>query len=367
MTKKIFFATHNNEDDTDGVWKKIKSQVSALRNMGACVDFFYMKNDVPILDNGINKIELNVSKNKKYFFYSILLRYIKASEIKYDVAYIRKPHGGLFVAFLPRLLSYLNNNEVYVVIEVPTYPYKRELSSIKAKILNFVFDTSVPFFKRNVDEVLYMGEYIEKIWGVNATRISNGIDINNIKIIKEKEKTSAEFVIVGVANLEFWHGYDRIIDGIKNYSGDRNVRFDIVGYAQPEFNRLKDIVSKYRLDNSVVFHGRKAGEDLDMILKNADLCVDAVGRHRSGNNTNSSIKSKEYTARGLPFVKSHIDYSFDDENFILQVAANDTPIDINELIKWRENLPEGFSIKERMFASNKLTWAKQLAFLLERK
>ncbi|QTF09272.1 glycosyltransferase family 4 protein [Brenneria izadpanahii] len=367
MIKKIFFATHNNENDTDGVWKKIKSQVSALRSMGACVDFFYLKNDKAILDDGINESEIGLSKSKKYFFYIALARYIKSRGNKYDIAYIRKPHGGLFITFLPGLLYQLKNDGAYIVIEVPTYPYKKELRSAKAKALNFLFDMSIPFFKRKVDEVLYMGEYTEKIWGVNATRISNGIDINDIKPVKEKGRSLSTFVIVCVANLEFWHGYDRIIEGVRKYNGNRNIRFDIVGYAQPEFNRLKGMVSKYGLDDCIIFHGRKAGEELDMILENADVCVDAVGRHRSGNNTNSSIKSKEYTARGLPFVKSHIDYSFDNEEFILQVAANDTPIDINELIKWRDDLPNGFSTKERIFASNNLTWAKQLEFLLERK
>ncbi|ULR32467.1 glycosyltransferase [Dickeya fangzhongdai] len=367
MKKNILFATHNSEDDTDGVWKKIKAQVSALRGMGASVDFFYMKEGVIILDDGVIKSEFPIGQKGKYFFYFSLANHIKSERKAYDLAYIRKPHGGLFVIFLPYLLGALKRINTYIVIEIPTYPYKKELNSIKAIIFNIVFDMTLPFFRGKVDEVLYMGDKIETIWGVKATRISNGIDIDNIKSIKEKDKCSSDFIIVGVANLEFWHGYDRIVEGIKKYTGKRSVIFNIVGYSQPEYNRLKEMVLKYKIENNVVFHGRKSGGELDVLLEDADVCVDALGRHRSGNNTNSSIKSKEYAARGLPFIKSHVDYSFGDEEFIFQVPANDSAVDIERIIQWRGSLSEGFSIREREFALSKLTWDKQLKFLLEGK
>ncbi|HHC3073150.1 glycosyltransferase [Klebsiella quasipneumoniae] len=367
MRNKILFATHNSEDDTDGVWKKIKSQVSAFRELGASVDFFYTKDKKIILDDGLTKKIIPCNIKYKYLYYIFLMKYIEKENKHYDLAYIRKPHGGIFVIFLPFLLKKLQYKNTYIVIEIPTYPYEKETASIRIKILNVIFDMTLPFFRNKINEISYMGDEVERIWNVKATRISNGVDIQSLSLIDEKKNVSSDFIIVGVANLEFWHGYDRVIEGINRYGGNENVVFHIVGYSQPEISRIKNLVLKYNIEDKVIFHGKKSGEELELVLKNADVCVDALGRHRSGNNSNSSIKSKEYTARGLPFIKSHIDYAFGQEEFILQIPADDSPINIDSIIKWRKNLPNGFSIKERMFALEKLTWSEQLKFFVEDK
>ncbi|MEL7628884.1 glycosyltransferase [Pectobacterium aroidearum] len=365
MTQRILFLTHNNEDESDGVWKKISSQVSALRNMGANVDFFYMNNSIMVHDDGFALKKIESEYKCKYFFYYDLRNYIKKENKKFDLAYIRKPHGGLFVVFLSSLLAFMKKMGTKIVIEIPTYPYKKELKSCKGKILNVIFDFSLVFFKKYIDEITYIGDFTNEIWGVKSRRIANGIDMQSIKPIKEKKRKEDEFIIIGVAKLEAWHGYDRLIEGLYHYRGNTQVLFNIVGYSQPEYDRLKSMVAEYSLEGKVIFHGKKFGKDLDMLLESADICVDAVARHRSGNNSNSSIKSKEYTARGLPFIKSHVDYSFGNEEFILQVSADDKYIDINELIKWRDSLPSGFSRNEIDFAKKNLTWSKQLQFLLE--
>ena len=364
MTQKILFVTHNNQDKSDGVWKKINSQVSALRNIGGKVDFFYMDNGFIIHDNGATKEKINCALNCKYFFYLSLRDYIKKNNEIFNLAYIRKPHGGLFVLFLSFLFSFIKKSGTKIFLEVPTYPYKKELTSYKNKFLDFIFDLSLPFFKKYIDEIIFMGELTDKIWGIKARRISNGIDVESITPIEEKKISEDEFIIVGVANLESWHGYDRIIKGLYEYKGNVKVLFHIVGYSQPELSNLKKMVSQYSLEKYVIFHGKKSGEELDAILQEANVCLDALGRHRSGNNVNSSIKSKEYCARGLPFIKSHEDYSFRDEEFIYQVSPNDEPININNIIQWRNGLAPGFASREREYAENYLTWEKQLEFTL---
>lgn len=363
--KRIVFITHNNQDNNDGVWKKIASQVQAMRNSGASVDFFYMKDNVVCYNDGhITKKIINRYKNK-YFFYSSISSFLIKQNKKYDLAYLRKPHGGLFVLFFNKLISTLKKHNTYIIVEVPTFPYNKEMNTFKSFISNCIFELSLPFFKNKITEIYYMGDKTESIWGVKAKRISNGIDVKTVKHVDEKNRSDNNFNIVGVANIEFWHGYDRIISGLKEYKGDFKVIFHIVGYSQPEYNRLLNMSHEMGLSDKVIFHGRKSGDELDTIIGNADICVDALGRHRSGNNTNSSIKSKEYAARGMPFVKSHEDYAFCNEEFILEVLPDDSPIDIDSLINWRRNLKEGFSLRERTFAENNLSWEKQFSFLKE--
>ena len=39
-----------------------------------------------------------------------------------------------------------------------------------------------------------------------------------IKINKRDLINKNQIVLIGVANVSFWHGYDRIIKGLKNYA-----------------------------------------------------------------------------------------------------------------------------------------------------
>lgn len=364
--KRILYITHNNELLSDGVWKKITYQVSAFRKMGFTVDFFYMKPGVFILDrNGeIQTFPLN-GKNK-YLFYKLVADLIRAQKVNYDFSYIRKPHGGFFSIFLVNLLNVLKKGNSKIVIEVPTYPYKNELNSIKEKVSDFVFEFTIPFIKKYIDCVVYLGMPTDYIWNIKAFSISNGIDINEIQLVPEKNCiANADFVLSGIANLAFWHGYDRVIFGMKEYRGERNLIFKIVGGTEPELSRLKDIVKKEKLEKNVVFCGRLSGDKLENIFYDVDVCIDAIGRHRSGNSHNSSIKSKEYAARGIPFIKSHVDDAFDNEEFIYNAASDDSPLNIENIIAWRERLPPNFSKNEREFAVKNLTWETQFNRLID--
>ncbi|AGJ85113.1 hypothetical protein ACSI5N_07215 [Raoultella ornithinolytica] len=357
--KRILFITHNNEDESDGIWKKITFQVKAFRELGYSVDFFFARIGCIVCDDGVNKSSYPLEMGNKYSFYKIVNKIIKSGERRYDFCYVRKPHGGLFCLYLSPLLSYIKKKGGKVILEIPTYPYKSELKTFKEKTLNYVFNFSRFFFIKYIDIICYFGTPVSNIWGVKCVRISNGIDIDTVTLIPEK-KVGDVFTIVGVANLSFWHGYDRVLYGLSNYKGSSNVIFKIIGDTEPEFSRLRKIVISLGIEDRVKFCGRLSGKNLENEYYQADLCIDAVGRHRSGNDYNSSIKSKEYTARGLPFVKSHVDDAFSGNEFILDIEPTDNEISIEEIISWRKNLSDGFSKRERLYAIENLTWANQL-------
>ncbi|WP_445441583.1 glycosyltransferase [Citrobacter freundii] len=359
--KKIIFLTHNKKKNSDGVWKKIRSQVNAFVNIGYDVDFFYLDEGGLIWENVNNNLIRKYALKFRYGFY-LAVRKLIAKEEAYDFAYIRKPHGGFFSLCLPFLLSSLKKERTIIMMEIPTYPYDLEIRTFKEKVSNYAFLCTLPFFKNNLDKVLYMGDLVDNIWGLPCQRIGNGIDVNAIKKVPTK-KTGNCFVFVGVGHLAFWHGFDRLILGMKEYKGDREIIFKIVGGGEPELNRLKTLAHDLK-NNKVIFEGVLSGECLYSVLESADVCVDSLGRHRSGNNCNNSLKSKEYCARGLPFIKSHIDYSFGAEEFIYQVNADESAIDINSIIAWRESLSDDFSSKERCYAERNLTWETQFLELL---
>ncbi|WP_261161382.1 glycosyltransferase [Serratia fonticola] len=361
--KKILFVTHNPQNESDGVWKKIKYQVRALRNLQMDVDFFHLsQHKTVILDNQKSQVDILSNAKLKFLFYYYVSRKIEST---YNILYIRKPHGGLyslFLLFLIRKVKKLNPN-CYVYIEVPTFPYDKEIKGIKDYISEACFRLTLPLSISQVDEILYIGEKTDCIWGVKARQISNGINLEDNPMVATKYGHSGNFEFVGVAHLAFWHGYDRLIKSMSEYTGERQIIFHIVGGGEPELTRLKKIVEGCSLEGKVIFHGKLQGLELTTVLSHADVCVDSLGRHRSGNNINNSIKSKEYTARGLPFIKSHIDNSFGDERFIYQISADENVFSIEEIINWRESLGDKVRDEERTYAINNLTWEKQFGFI----
>jgi glycosyltransferase involved in cell wall biosynthesis len=218
---------------------------------------------------------------------------------------------------------------------------------------------------KNLSKVLYIGEGPEKIYGINAKKMNNGVDESRVKFLGSNKRDVTRFTFAGIANLMYWHGYDRLINAIAEYEHKDIISFYIVGDTEPEYSRLKKLVHDKGVENQVHFLGRMEDDEINKLLEEVNVCVDALGRHRSGNNNNSSIKSKEYAAMGIPFIKSHVDDAFDNEFFIYQVNADESDINISEIILWYKKLPTDFASKERNFAIDNFSWTKILKNALD--
>ncbi len=365
--KNMLYVTTVFEDENDGIWKKIKYTLCAYERLGFSIDFAYRTKSGYVINFGFNseksKVELINEPHKDLFFYNLSKKVIK----KYDLLYIRKPFGGASFLFLNSLIHKVKRSGGKVAFEIPTYPYKKEIKSIKNIISEVLFQLSKATYIRKLDLIVYMGESGGDIWGRPALKIANGIDLDKVKILKENlNPLSDEFTFVGVARLSFWHGYDRLIEAVKNYNGKYKIKFIVIGNGEPEFSRLNSLARKYDIEDKILFLGAKFGNELDNQYEKAHVCIDSIGRHRSGNQFNSSLKSKEYTAKGLPFIMSHKDDSFEDVNFIFNVSSNEEAIDIDEIIGWYQKLPKNTPVEMRAFAEQFLSWDLQCKKVLEK-
>lgn len=355
--KKILFLTHIVQDENNGVWKKVTSQIKALRNLNFQVDFIYRLDSKHYIYEK-DKLEFKRELPQKFFIFSDAAKIIDKS---YDIIYIRKPHGGFYSVFLSKLLNKIKmiNDKCVIYMEIPTYPYSNEVRSLKGYISHYAYEISMKLTKKFIDRFLCIGEVPENIYGVSAVKFRNGVDCDALKLINTKKNQIRDtFIFVGIANLVYWHGYDRLILSLRNYTGPINVLFYIIGDNEPEYTRLKNLAIEYNIEDKIIFLGRQSQLEIAEILKSVNVCVDSLGRHRSGNNKNDSIKSKEYTAMGMPFIKSHLDDSFGNEPFIYNVSSDDKTFLIQDVIEWYDKLPDRFSELEREYAINNLSWEK---------
>ncbi|HDR2792213.1 glycosyltransferase [Enterobacter cloacae] len=360
----LLFITHVKKDNTSGVWKKTLAQRAAFERLGFTVDFVYENDNDLVIDTGTAVKQISL-KHRYLFFFNLSQNINK----KYDFVYLRKPHGGLYPLFSSMAINKVRaiNPLCTIYMEIPTYPYNKEQVGVKGFISNVVYKISLLLYKKNIKEILFIGDGPDRIYGISARKISNGVDLSSVSLSQPYKKNNDIFVFAGIANLMFWHGYDRLVRSIGHYEGEHRVKCYIIGDSEPEFSRLKAIANEEDPEGRVIFLGRLADKDIKTVLEEVNICVDALGRHRSGNNNNSSIKSKEYTAMGMPFIKSHYDDAFNNDDFyVFQVDADESNIPIDEIINWYQTLSDDFPLRERTIAEEKFSWDEILRPIFNR-
>lgn len=262
-----------------------------------------------------------------------------------------------------------NKKNIKIAVEIPTYPYDGELKShhfIK-KIHNNVRlakDRSIreELFKY-VDRIVTFSDD-KKIWNIKTINISNSVNTEKItrrKITLENDKS---INLIAVASIRFWHGYDRLIRGLGEYyrkeSNPRKIKLFIIGDGEKEvLQSYKKLIKSYGLEDKVIMTGPKLGGALDKYYNLCNLGVDTLGRFRTGVNYNSTLKGKEYLAKGLPIisgVKTELD-NRKDFKYYYRVPADNTPINIENIINfydkvYRDQKEEQVANEIRKFCEN---------------
>lgn len=199
--------------------------------------------------------------------------------------------------------------------------------------------------------------------------IANGIDVEAIPFRNTIPPWSDDnFVMIAVGALAPWHGFDRVIRGIARYLNSSqkrdniNIRLIIVGDGESR-KTLEKLVVELQVDKNVSFAGFQTGVALDNLFDQSHVAIASLGLFRIGLNTASVLKSREYTARGLPFISAGTDIDFDPPpDFVFNVDNSDELIDIENLMQWYSVLVGknviGAEIRE--FAKNHLDFDKKI-------
>lgn len=253
-----------------------------------------------------------------------------------DFLYIRQVyHDSSFVRYLRAIKK--SNPKIKIIYEIPTYPYDTE-TTVGLSNLSFVVKERTARLKaaRYIDRIVtFYGQ--KEIWGVPCIDLINGYDFSNVILPQRSKLQSIE--IISVSTTAFWHGYDRMIEGIHNYysnGGNENIVYHLVGNIIPEH---KALVEKYGLEEHIVLHGRMSGEPLENLYKKCFLGVDILGGHRKDYPVSSTLKSREYAAWGLPMITSSpVDYLPDDYKYQLIAPYDDSPVDIEKVTEFYHNI-----------------------------
>ena len=289
--------------------------------------------------------------------------YQVAASWKPDLIYLRYPRSTpVTVSFMAALKARLPGAKL--VVEVATYPYDAEVDTVPQRVAGAADKALRRTIKRWVDLIVTFHGW-DEIFGVPCFKTANGISPEAIPLRTVRPRTGAVRALA-VANLAAWHGYDRFIEGMAQYGP--GVELDLVGDG-PAREGLERLAHERGLKDRVRFLGVRRGEELDTLFDQSDIAVGSLGDHRRGLQAASSLKGREYCARGIPFVFSTTDPDFPKgRGGWLEVSAADTPVPMQELValakEARANPAIGLALRE--YAEQRLSWRAKLAGLLAR-
>jgi glycosyltransferase involved in cell wall biosynthesis len=289
-------------------------------------------------DNEIETIDLN-KLGRRIRLYKFIID-LSAKDKKYNFIYSRYHLSDYLFIYILGILSKITNK---IVIEIPTYPYRKELLKSKNGLIRLLIDLTSRSFLR-----FYVGRVVTysndaNIFGIKAINTCNGIIYDDINKSQKLIHTETEINLISVSVTTICHGYDRIIEGIYNYyknGGNINLVYHLVGDGE-EIKLYQELIEQYKLENNVKLYGFKGGQELDEIYDKADIAIDSLGIHRIGLVTESTLKAKEYAAKGLPIISTNeIDVFTQDENdkFVFRVPADESAVDVVSLIQFYKQI-----------------------------
>ena len=260
-------------------------------------------------------------------------------------------------------------------MEIPTYPYDKEVSGY---CLNDIVSLQIDKLFRNQlasqMEAIVTFSDADQIFGQRTIKISNGIDFDSIPLHQPKTVNNGEIHLIGVAEIHYWHGFDRLVAGMGEYyrknPDGRKIYFHVVGWEDTRgltnngYQTLDQVANQYGIEKYVIKHGRLFGEQLDEVFNQCVFAIGSLGRHRSGITSIKTLKNREYAARGISFIYSETDSDFDNQTYVIKAPANDTPIDVSEIVRYIDNCKVEPSYIRQTVAH--LSWKHQMQLVLEK-
>ena len=367
---KILFLVYHGFSAESGISKKIHYQVKGLRQNGHEVhlchyDFDPEGNRCRFVDDDViaNYGKGTMAALRSRINLGCIYRYCVENGI--ELVYARSFMNASPV--LVRLFARLKKAGIKSVTEIPTYPYDSEFKGypLKYKIplyIDKVFRKSLAAKMQAI--VTFSNE--KTIFGKRTICISNGIDLDNIPLHKPHKQTDIH--LIAVAEIHYWHGFDRLVAGMGEYYKQnpegRKVYFHVVGWEDDRgttsngYLTIEQKAQKYGNGKYVINHGKLFGEQLDDVFNQCSFAIGSLGRHRSGITDIKTLKNREYAARGIAFIYSENDSDFDDKPYVIKAPADESPINIKMIIDFIDS--HHFNPSEIRKTVEHLSWKQQM-------
>lgn len=373
------------------VQTKVVNQIKFLNKAGAnCEGVFFTTevSEIIPLNEFINLIP--VKKCKWKYFRSIgqklildkaIHDYIQRDYLTLDLVYIRFPGSSFLLykiskKFGKKIISEHQSKEIEEIKSLA----KDNIFGIKpSKFLSWFQYNFVPIFNeilfgrlfvKNIAGVVTVtkeiGDYQKKKGAKVVIVIPNGINVKNYNIKKINSFSFPLKIIFlkGTSNNAPWNGIDRLINSIDDLENSHEkIKLIICGHLIkgeiPERGYIEIVGYKNKLE-------------IDQLLQEVHIGVSTLSLFKKELKEASTLKTREYIARGLPFFYAYTDPDLNEESkeFALEFPNDDSLIDMEKVIEFAKKALEDKDLPQKMrkYAEEHLDYEvkmKQLYIKLE--
>lgn len=368
--KKVLFLMRYPLDDAYNLKLKFLGQMHACVNIG--YDVYYIGYDanhyfICSMNDGSKKRIANTHfYNKKSYrstiaffdLYSALAKVL--DDEMFDCIYMRKK---MVTAKAVTLLEKYKKKGGKLIVEIPTFGVEETSLGFTRSIAKRLLNKSAHHFDEIVDLYTLIGNNCpDKYKNTPAMEIVNGVSLDTLPM-KKQSMINLEIHMVALASMRDWQGFDRIIEGISKYRGKEKLYLHLVGQDfDGSVQKWMEKARELKVESYVINHGPLYEEQLTNVFDICHMAVGALGLHRRGGIVGSTLKVREYTVRGIPFIYAYNDSALDGtEWFTLRFKSDESWIDFDLVVPWIKNIytRKGFINEIRQFASDHMSWEIQ--------
>lgn len=380
------------------VQTKVLSQIHGLCQAGLnCRGAFFstevseqqpLNPDVDLLPVAKSAWRYFRSSGKKRKLMQAVLLYAERQHQHYDVILFRYPGAGYFLNKFMRLCGSKTAFEHLSIEleEIRMHAADNPMGLSVSAILSHLEYVSLPLWR----EYMYGASIRKKArLGIcNSQAIANrqcqlaggtyktfingdAVDTDDFSVHKTPalKETLHMVFLKGASTSAAYNGLERLFKGMHTYAGEQNIHLHILG-RQLDYEHT--LIKKFPgLSEKISLHGYLTGTGLDEFMNRMHIGVSQFGIHKKGLTSNSTIKSREYFARGLPFIFGHHDPDISGqavaEKYTLEFPANDDPVNMETVIKWYNTLADNkeTAFEMRQFAESVLDYRVKMQKLAD--
>jgi hypothetical protein len=365
-----------------GVEHKIRSQAAALDELGVeNFDIYVINTERNGADGRIRYLQVD----RRWAGDGLALAFRRFQLIKrtvpcerYDLLYLRYPLADLAGPAFAREYPTVTEHNAMEVRELVASAHSPELAPpLRAyRLANAPIEAVIgPRVLRRCRGLVAVTDEIRGyelgrlVTTVPSLTVANGIDVDRVTHTRFApfRGDCLRIVFIGGRNSP-WHGLDRLLCSLSWYKGSVTVECNLVGdLVLPRV--LPTLPDTVRIHT----HGVLTGCQLDALMEQMNLGIGTLALYRKGLTEACTLKVREYTARGLPFVLAHKDHDLHDvpeaTRFFLPVGNDEAPIDMDRVLSFAERvsrleLEETLSSEMRSHARAHMDWTEKVRSLL---
>lgn len=212
----------------------------------------------------------------------------------------------------------------HLICDLPTYPTYDEAKGIRGCFVRWHAARQRSVLAKS-DLILSSSPHSE-IEGTSTLYVSNGFDPSFVTPVLARK--SGKLRLVGIGQWAYWHGLDRLFEGIHAADLQDDFEIELAGEG-PEKQQLEALAKSLKIQ--VNWKPPIWGNERSLLLDDADAAIGTLAIHRKEVLRDRSLKHRLYGASGMPILLTNSDDEMAGAPLTLLVPVGDSPVDCLEL------------------------------------